>query len=197
MSRYKCRFNIPIGEDGISKVPDGMTFGKLKVIHRTVRCAAGNYKFKCECLCCGDIIERLLSHILNNKHGCTKCSQKARTGKGSWAFKGYEEISSTYWSSVIENANIRKIEFNISIEEAYEIFLKQDRKCALSKVDLKFKSNWKINDATASLDRIDSSKCYMKDNVQWLHKDVNTMKWNLEQNYFIDMCRKITENANK
>lgn len=35
----------------------------------------------------------------------------------------------------------------------------------------------------------------IKGNVQWLHKDVNKMKWNFEQSYFIDICNRISDNA--
>lgn len=197
MARYECRFNIPVGEDGKSKIPDGMIFGKLKVIHRTIVIPnSGNYKFKCECLNCGEFVEKSLVNIVNNKNGCKQCHFKSKVGKGSSSFKGYEEISSTYWTHVKQNAKIRNIIFDISIEYGWEIFIKQNRKCNLSKVDIVFRTDWKSYDATASLDRISSDKGYIEGNVQWLHKDVNTMKWNLEQKYFIEMCRKITENAN-
>lgn len=43
------------------------------------------------------------------------------------------------------------------------------------------------------LDRIDSSKGYIEGNVQWVHKDVNMMKQNYSQKYFIEMCKKIYE----
>lgn len=44
---------------------------------------------------------------------------------------------------------------------------------------------------TASLDRIDSSKGYIKGNIQWIYKDLNLIKQNFEQKYFIDLCNKI------
>ena len=47
---------------------------------------------------------------------------------------------------------------------------------------------------TASLDRIDSNKGYTKDNVQFVHKDINWMKQDFEQNKFIEYCKKV---ANK
>lgn len=52
----------------------------------------------------------------------------------------------------------------------------------------------KLNKQTASLDRIDSNIGYIKDNVQWVHKHVNQMKWNFDEDYFIDLCRKIVKN---
>lgn len=47
---------------------------------------------------------------------------------------------------------------------------------------------------TASLDRIDSSRGYEIDNIQWVHKDVNKMKMGLSQNEFIDICKIISKN---
>lgn len=40
----------------------------------------------------------------------------------------------------------------------------------------------------ASLDRIDSNMDYQEENVQWLHKDINMMKQQFDQDYFIQMC---------
>jgi archaellum component FlaC len=49
--------------------------------------------------------------------------------------------------------------------------------------------------ATASLDRVDSAKGYIKGNVQWVHKDINMMKQQYSQEYFIQMCRLTTEHS--
>ena len=49
---------------------------------------------------------------------------------------------------------------------------------------------------TASLDRIDSTRGYTVDNIQWIHKDLNRMKWNLPNDYFINICT-LVANHNK
>ncbi|MBU2060475.1 MAG: hypothetical protein KKH44_01330 [Bacteroidetes bacterium] len=41
---------------------------------------------------------------------------------------------------------------------------------------------------TASLDRIDSNKKYVVNNIQWIHKDLNDMKWEFSHCYFLLMC---------
>lgn len=46
----------------------------------------------------------------------------------------------------------------------------------------------------ASLDRIDSSLGYIIGNVQWVYKGVNFMKGEMSHDYFIEMCKMITEN---
>ncbi len=47
---------------------------------------------------------------------------------------------------------------------------------------------------TASLDRIDSTKGYTLDNIQWIHKDLNKMKMNFANDYFIKTCKLVAEN---
>jgi hypothetical protein len=47
---------------------------------------------------------------------------------------------------------------------------------------------------TASLDRIDSNKDYVEGNIQWVHKHLNLMKNILSQEYFINLCNKVSNN---
>ena len=49
---------------------------------------------------------------------------------------------------------------------------------------------------TASLDRIDSKLGYTSNNIQWVHKDLNYMKSDLDQSVFIEWCRKVVEAQN-
>lgn len=105
-------------------------------------------------------------------------------------WKGFGEISQSQWGDIQKSAKDRKIEFNINIEYAWSIFLKQDRKCALSGIPLQFsyKSAKYYNQQNASLDRIDSSKGYIEDNVQWVDKNINFMKRTMSDEEFIHIC---------
>jgi hypothetical protein len=49
----------------------------------------------------------------------------------------------------------------------------------------------KHGETTASLDRINSKKGYTKDNVQWVHKWINFMKQDLDEEEFITFCEAI------
>jgi hypothetical protein len=83
----------------------------------------------------------------------------------------------------------------LDIEEAWNLFNKQNGKCALSGIDLKFcQSIREIKDTTASLDRIDSNKGYTIDNVQWVHKTANLMKQGLDMNEFKYWIKMIGDN---
>ena len=45
--------------------------------------------------------------------------------------------------------------------------------------------------ATASLDRVDSSRGYVLGNVQWVHKDINKMKGTFSQARLIELCQAV------
>jgi len=114
--------------------------------------------------------------------------------KKHWSWSGYEEISKTYWENVKTGARNRRISFNLKIESVWELYLKQNKKCSLSGLDIGFEAS-KSN--SASLDRIDSKKGYEIDNVQWVHKYINQMKWDMSQEHFIEMCKTITNYQKK
>lgn len=116
---------------------------------------------------------------------CEECVKKHISQK---SFKGYKEIGNTYWGALQRGAKERDLEFNIDIKSAYDLFVSQNRKCKISGVDLKF---GKSGDQTASLDRIDSSKSYIEGNIQWVHKDINFMKGDLDEKYFINFCKQV------
>lgn len=105
----------------------------------------------------------------------------------------HHTIPSRYFYSLINGANRRQIYFNITIDDIWNQFEKQNKKCALSGLDLKFPEfGEKPTSQTASLDRINSDDGYIVTNIQWLHKDINKMKWELDQKKFIDLCKQIT-----
>lgn len=105
----------------------------------------------------------------------------------NWA--GYKDIPKTYFNDITNKAKKRNIIIDIDIEYIWSVFIQQDRKCALSGIDLFF-TKGKLR-GNASLDRIDNNNGYIKNNVQWLHKDINRMKSNFNQDYFLTLCRKI------
>jgi hypothetical protein len=127
-------------------------------------------------------------------------AQKEIRKSSNW--KGHQEIAGTNWTYYKKGALSRGFEFNISIEYAWDLFLKQNRKCALSGQEIGFNiktgslSKYGYQKNTASLDRIDSKKGYIEGNVQWLHKDVNKLKSNLDEKEFIKLCT-LVSNMNK
>lgn len=80
----------------------------------------------------------------------------------------------------------------MSMEYAWDLFLHQDRRCALSDELLVFMPTYlRRKEQTASLDRINSSVGYIPSNIQWVHKDVNRMKNNLTPERFLQLCKAV------
>jgi hypothetical protein len=116
------------------------------------------------------------------------------TGNKSRHWKGYGEIPHSFWTDIINSAIKRDIYFDIDIKYGWDIFVKQNKKCALTGDDLFFHKSCSSKDrGNSSLDRINNNLGYIQDNVQWVHKDVNRMKWILSNDRFIDFCRKVVD----
>ena len=84
---------------------------------------------------------------------------------------------------------------DLTLEDLKEQWEKQSGICPYTGINLILpsvtKEYTKIN--LASLDRIDSSKGYIEGNIQWVHKDVNWMKQDYSNDYFLNMCRTIND----
>lgn len=97
---------------------------------------------------------------------------------------GYGEISGSMFSSMRTGAKSRNLDFNISIQQFWELFLKQGRRCAFTGIELLFSKKYASPETTASSDRIDSSKGYIEGNTQWIHKELNVMKMDMPEDRF-------------
>lgn len=150
--------------------------------------------YLCQCSCGGKISVSSSGLINKNARDCG-CKNRF-SGKDHGLYKGYEEISSSLWSSMKLGARLRNLEFSITLKDVWNLFIKQNRKCSLTGLEIVFAKNRKqMSTTTSSLDRIDSTKGYTLDNVQWVHKDINVMKLDLNEAYFINMCRLVVNHA--
>ena len=152
--------------------------------------------WNCKCVC-GNTIRKREDALFNRKHqscGCdTSRLQASNAHRIKW--KGTGQLGKTFFTACRKNAKKRDIEFGITIEEAWDLFEKQNGMCALSGVSIRLCGNTPIGrkENTASLDRIDSNKGYTPDNIQWVHKKVNIMKNILDESEFIQWCEKIVK----
>jgi hypothetical protein len=149
-------------------------------------------RWKCECG--REIVTRKNNVLFGTKISCG-CSRHLSNSK---LWRGVGEISKTFWSRIRGNARSRNRTLSITMKDAWKLFLKQNRKCALSDEPLIFaKAGTNFLGGTASLDRIDSSKGYTIDNVQWVHRDINRMKSDLLPATFFMWCKKIVDKHSK
>lgn len=169
----------------------GDIFGNLTVIDIFNK-DSDKFKPICKAKCnCGTIKNISLYSIRYGKAKSCGCLSK-RKGKDCKQFKGYEEIYGETWYQIKCNALSRNLDFLVDIKYAWRVFIEQDRKCRLSGKFIEF-NNCAGGEKTASLDRIDSSKGYISGNIQWVHKDINKMKWDFVQEEFINYCKLIAE----
>ena len=166
----------------------GKKFGNLIVTARDLT-SKKRTKWLCNCTC-GNITSALSDNLRNDLHTSCGCSKKIGANHPSW--KGYGDISAHKWSHLVRSAKNRQIEITIKIEYAWNLFIKQNKKCALTGLDLKFQSSATNYDGNASLDRVDSTKGYIVGNVQWVHKDVQFMKYTLTQERLFELANLIT-----
>jgi hypothetical protein len=146
------------------------------------------YKWNCEL------------RVALERNSCCKSCRTARANRSKkrkntlnnnpyWG--GYEEIPQSWFSKYFIRAN-RKRTGTITIKDVWEMYLAQDKKCALTKVPISFEKT--ELGYSASIDRIDSKKEYDLENVQLVHKDLNLMKNRFDQDYFISMCKLVAKN---
>ena len=165
----------------------GKKIGKWTVIERI-----GGQYWLCRCGCGyeGQIKTSRLTGRYTSQ--CHKCANQKN-------IFGSDKITDSMICHIRRGAYDRNLSFNISKEFLQELYKKQDRKCALTGIPIFFAEShdlYKQGQTTCSLDRIDSSKGYEPDNVQWVHRDINRMKWQFGQNHLITLCRKIVKYSN-
>ncbi len=168
----------------------GRPFGKLTVVKQIIQKerSYGARWWLCKCVC-GGTIETITASLLSGATSSCGCS---RVGENNPHWKGYKNISGRFWAVLKASAKKRELEMCLTKEQAYDVLEKQGFRCALSKVPIHINGNAK--DTTASIDRIDSTVGYVPNNIQWVHKNVNTMKWDLTQSDFLAWCKRIAEN---
>jgi len=120
-----------------------------------------------------------------------KSSKRNTKRENNSQWKGYRDIPYGWFSRYFERANITKRTGDITIQQVYDLWVVQDKKCALSGVTIGFYDDGKNH--TCSIDRIDSLKEYTIDNIQLVHKDINIMKNKFDNQYFINMCKNINQ----
>lgn len=95
----------------------------------------------------------------------------------------------------ISDAKRRSIKYSelpvtVTDEDLYQLYLKQDRKCALTLQPLHVERRHPL---CLSLDKIDPHKGYSLDNVQWVAWCVNRAKGDLHLDDFFGLCKAVLD----
>lgn len=172
---------------GLSKTKNKTTIGRKYASWKVIGKEGKNWICECDC---GTIKKMTRLHSLTNSEKCRECAREIISAK---QYKGVGGLSGSYYNSLKYGANKRKIEFNISKEFLWQLYLNQNMKCSITKVNIKLSPKEK----NASLDRIDSDLGYIEGNVQWVHKKINVIKWNCSTREFIYWCQLVVKNNPK
>lgn len=140
----------------------------------------GNTIWWCKCVC-GTVKKITGTQLVQNRsRRCMAC-------------RNFKTIPSVYWHRLAASAAKRQIPFEVTKEYLFELFLTRGSKCVYTDLPLHFSAKNRGNApediGNASLDRIDSDKGYVVGNVQWVHKDINRMKWEFSEARFLELCR--------
>ena len=183
----------------------GMKFGNLTAIEITRRNPCGTLVWLCHCDC-GKEHEVQGSNLRSGRikscgclAGTASSAHCQELRKLNWT--GHGKISGSYWSATqqrIKRLAARGITSVLTIEEAWSQFEIQMGRCVYTNLELTFAErfgDW--SSQTASLDRINSARGYVSDNIQWVHKIINEMKMDRSHEEFLSLCRLVVDHASK
>jgi hypothetical protein len=167
----------------------------------------------CVCKNCGKEYEKPLSEInrnkkLNRSNFCTRsCVGKfhiSNFGDKNWNLKDNHRDEYTMFKYYMKSINDRRgskgLDVNITLEDLKTQWELQNGLCKFSGVELILSTHSKIiKDPihSASVDRIDSKKGYIKGNIVWVSRSINYMKNEMSDDSVWELCNLICDNINK
>ncbi len=150
--------------------------------------------YVCKCDQCDHIKHIRISKILTDT-SCKRCNLILRNKTVLNKHRGHKDLTKSFYGYFKFNAARNNKQFLVSIDYLGDLFEAQNGVCALSGLPITLSvstdHNGNHTDANASVDRIDSSKGYIKGNVQWVHKYVNVLKNGFSQDEFVYLCHAV------
>lgn len=148
-------------------------------------------KYKVQCKC-GTTKWTQANELINPNHNfkCAKCAAKERGAIQAKRNGKVGELTLTRFTKLQRSAEKRNIEFLVSLEYLSNLYESQNHICAITGRQIN-----SIDDA--SLDRIDSSKGYIKGNVQWTTYQANVSKHIMTMEELYQFCKDVLNYANQ
>lgn len=165
-------------------------FGDYSLFDLETKIGVDNRKLLHVICSCGQVDYRQERYLLTGRStSCKSCSAKktAKSFPPPINRKGCEGLSGTHFQTIKFGAKRRNIPFDVTPQFLWKLYEEQGRKCAITDLNIVLenkieKSNVAWSIVTASLDRKDNDLGYTRDNVWWVHKEVNRLK----NNYSMD-----------
>lgn len=135
------------------------------------------------------------------KHFCRDCEKKKRdkyyTKLNNNPEKALDQIFKIRLMAAKKRAFKKGLEFDIDLDFMYYLWNTQKGLCNISKLPMLFVFNNDRCKYNISIDRINSTKGYTKDNTQLVCDIVNRMKLDLPMNEFVTLCKIIYDEQNR
>lgn len=192
IQRYCLRNNIDYGKKPARTADLTDTiFDNFKILSLHKISDAGEKTWLAQCKC-GKIFTIRTSRLkITPSCGCSDNDFNPKYAQT------FDEVPEWFWDKFKKGATRRNLEFTISTNELWDIFISQNKKCIFSGVDLYIPTRKTQPNFTASIDRIDSKIGYIVGNVQWVHKTINMMKMRMSNEQLINFCSLIYKYQNK
>ena len=117
---------------------------------------------------------------------CKSCSSHANNFKGKVG-----PMPITWYEMKRKGGLSRGYVWDLTPQDIVDMWKSQEGVCNLSGIPIGWPD--KGLTSTVSIDRVDSSEGYIKENVQLLHKDVNMMKQAFPQEHFVALCKSVAD----
>lgn len=169
----------------------GRKYGNLTVIEFDSKDKENRNLYKCKCDCGNTIITsaKNLERGVTNNCGCKTKEKRGRASRLKYGEAARNRVLSTYK----HNAKNKNLDFTLTNEEMFELFKGKCHYCGEkpSKVysNEKFYGEFIYN----GIDRLDSSKGYIKGNVVSCCSVCNYLKSDYTEEEFINIIRKIAK----
>ena len=150
-----------------------------------------NIKWKARCDC-GNT-RWIQANELTSPNKCFKCQKCAQVERGyNDTVKNGRvgDLTQSKYGHTRSSAIKRGIEFNVTIEYLWNLWVSQQNICAIT-------GEYISSIKEASLDRIDSKIGYIPGNVQWTTIQSNKCKSILSMEELYDFCKKVLSHANQ
>lgn len=157
----------------------GKRYGKLIIVDYAKNDSFNKRMVKCKCDCGESTILNIssLTRGLTKSCGCHKTSICQK--------KSYQGISYQFYRRLKRQAIQRGLEFTITQKDIWDCYIQQNMRCIYSGLNIEFVTDFNdYTKQTASIDRIDCRRGYTPDNIQIVHRRINVMRGNMNNDEF-------------
>jgi hypothetical protein len=124
---------------------------------------------------------------------CKPCSAVRNISRYNGKVKEEFGVRLSWLRTYEVGAKSRGLLFQINAKDVRELYDEQEGLCALSGLPILLPLSSRYASVTASIDRIDNSKGYTKNNIQLVHKKVNMLRGPMSVEDFVDICKMVAE----